>query len=194
MEAESPLMVLDDMEAVRQFLSAPADLGTLGKYHVKSVWLIGVIDSIAAEGKYPYNADVKRRAEAALGLPASEYGKEGDALSVLVYNAQKYRHREQRAAAGYRPLDDAMLQEAFAAGLSIEILGSNILGGDAPYLVNVRRIGGVLYAMQPRKRKYAVRVSGQPARLVAHAKSGNGSATIVVKTLESNPLFSGATA
>ena len=108
-----PRLVLETMEDVRSAMQG--DRKSLGPdpYDIKSVWVISLIDEIAAEGKYPYNATIKKLAEQRLGLPPkseAEYAKEGDVLSLMVYNAQKYRRHDKIVAAGFIPFTEALLQ------------------------------------------------------------------------------------
>lgn len=86
-------------------------------WRIRSQWLVSLILEIQASGQYPYNATVKQEAEARLGFPAQDseyYHREGDTLSLLVYNAQcflrsdKARQQEaQETADGWvRPTDE----------------------------------------------------------------------------------------
>lgn len=144
------------MEDVRQALSDPAwHTNIHSKWRVKPEWLIGLIDEYEATGKYPYNADIQAIAETRLGLPVSNEANRQ--LATLVYNAQNYRRDDRLRAAGFEPLTEAMLRSAFEQKVQIETQCGNVY--------NVREIDGKLYAMKPRKRKWAMPVQGQPARL-----------------------------
>lgn len=161
----TPSLHLKDENDLRAALDNPEymDWPYPRKWHVRSDFIIGIIDEIAMEGKYPYNIDVQRRTEARL-----EIGQQNDnqsPLSVLVYNAQKFRHSDERIKAGYEPLSQELLDRA-GEGAQIEVQGETIIGGMCTVLYNVRKIGEKLYAMQPRKRKYALSILGQPAKIV----------------------------
>lgn len=165
---ESPLQVLPDMEDVRKFIALPRPNGC-DSFRIKSVWIVGLIDEISARGEYPYNATVKRLAMDRLGMPRvsdAEYAREGDALSLLVYNAQCFRRSDMLRADGFKPFTDELLTEAGAGG-RIELLGSNMLGGQARSILKVRDLGGKLYAMPPKARNRYLSPSGQPGRVVA---------------------------
>ena len=75
-------------------------------WHVKSLWLIALIDESTAARGFAYNSEVKRLAEERLGYPPkpdAAYSNESDALSQLIYNAQRYRRSDALRAAGYAP-------------------------------------------------------------------------------------------
>jgi hypothetical protein len=162
----SPVLVLETQEQVREAIATQQRdtlFGFRGMdiYRIKSLWLIDLIrDIISANGRdFAYNADVKKLAEQRLGFPPkpeAEYSREGDVLSLLIYNAQCYRQSDELYAAGYVPFTEAMLAEAHQAQKAIVTLGGKTL--------KPRVLNGKLYAMEPRKRRYAVAAMGQPAR------------------------------
>lgn len=130
-----------------------------GPYRVRSNFLISLIDEIENSGKFPYNVDVKILAFERLGIPRlsdKEMSKEGDPLSTLIYNAQNYRRSDMLRAAGFVPFTNEILENAFKTGRKIECRDGTLL--------TAKQIDGKIYAMQPRKRKYAVSVQGQPVR------------------------------
>lgn len=154
---EPAMLTLETLEDTRNALENPdcwwKDSG--GRYRVKSLWLMAIIDEYAATGKYPYNADVQRIAEERLGYP---HGPDaGTPMSALIYNAQCYRHDRNLRAAGFVPANSEVLAEAFARKVQLETPGGT--------LYNVRKVDGKLYAMQPRKRKWVMSLQGQPVRL-----------------------------
>ena len=169
-----PVLVLASMEDVRRAMNDPKITASRKEiasdpWLVKSIWLIELIDEIAATGEYPYNSTVKHLAEQRLGLPPQShayYAKEGDTLSLLIYNAQRFRGSDRLTAAGFSPLTQDMLIQAFNKKLQIELWSDNLFGGASLVRLNVKLINDMLYAMKPRKRHYAVQVLGQPARLV----------------------------
>ncbi len=169
-----PLLSLETIEDVRAILAAPevpeALWHGLNRYRIKSKWLIDLINEYVATGQYPYNTSIKRLAEQRLGFPPkseAEYAREGDRLSTLIYNAQCYRHSDIRRAAGFAPFTQEMIEAAYAAKAEIEMEAESLLGGPSIIRLKVREINGKRYAMQPRKRKYAVSAYGQPARIAS---------------------------
>lgn len=168
---DEPVKVLDSMEDVRQALSEPHNklfgFSGLECYRIKSLWLISVIDEIAASGQYPYNATVKKLAEEKLGLPPKtevEYSREGDTLSLLIYNAQGYRHSDRLKTDGYHPFTRELLLKAFETGQQIEIFSDGIMGSSVRTLTPKQFNGGT-YAMLPRSRTKYIMPIGQPARI-----------------------------
>jgi hypothetical protein len=160
-----PMLILETRDEVAAAIDA--NLGTVWKrepypfaYRIKSHWLIEVIREIVAEGKYPYNSTVKKRAEEQLGLPPrseAEYSTEGDTLSLLIYNAQCYRDSDDLIAAGFEYGSEDLLQIAHESGRRIETRSGTLL--------TVREVDGKLYAFKPRARKLAVDITGVPVRL-----------------------------
>jgi hypothetical protein len=170
-----PLITLLTMEDVHKALSkskdAPFGLRGLDRYKIKSRWLIELIDEIVSTGSYPYNATVKRLAESRLGFPPkrdSEHSNENDTLSLLIYNAQSYRRSDRLRTQGFEPFTEEVLERAFSLGRLLE-LESDVRQEVPPF--KVRRIGGKLYAMRPKKRKYYLRPEGQPIRLIAETSA-----------------------
>lgn len=164
------LATQDDLrEAIKQPRNACCGCTSMFIYRIKSLWLISLIDEIAASGEYPYNATVKKLAEERLGMPPkshSEYAREGDTLSLLIYNAQGYRRSDQLINAGYVPFSREILESAYQAGQQLELFSEGLMGS-SKILLNVRKIGDELYAMRPKKRKSHIPPHGQPVRLVA---------------------------
>ncbi len=174
-----PIISLPTMSEV---MAALVDTGwwTNGntRYRVRSQWLIGLIEEVMAREKreFAYNAEVKALASERLGttLTHKQAAMEGDALSALVYNAQGYRRSELLVAEGFVPLTDQLLEEVGEGGqiaARVENLFTIVINGEKagkpePEVYIVRRVGGKLYAMKPRKRKYALGVHGQPVRVV----------------------------
>lgn len=165
---EPPVAILETIEDVRAIMHQDPNrlMGFTGldTFKIKSLWLISIINEILASGQrdFAYNADVKKLAEQHLGLPSkndAEYSREGDALSRLIYNAQCYRRSDALLAEGYQPFTDEFLLRAFRLKQFIQFSGIR-------QIYKVRLIGGKLYAQEPRKRKYAMAVMEQPARLV----------------------------
>jgi hypothetical protein len=134
------------------------------EYCVHSDWIIGLIDEIAATGKYPYNADVHRLARQRLGLPAlseAENAKEGTPLSLLIYNAQGFRRDRDLRAKGLEPLTQEMIDEAKKTNRQIELADAT--------RCNVREVEGRNYAFRPRKRTHAIGLTS-PAKIVARRR------------------------
>lgn len=157
-----PALVLRGEEELRQAILQPEweNLPGLGKWHVQSDWLCALIAEIKATGQYPYNSVVQREAEARLGL--SRYPDSSSPLSTLIYNAQGFLSNDTLREAGYVPLTEDLLEEAFRTRQEmVTPTGTRMVA---------REVSGKRYAMEPQRRKYAVLVSGQPVRLVAPEK------------------------
>ena len=161
-----PVLTLESMEDVRKWLDNPVGWsrvidGKMDKWRIKSPWIIGLIDEIESSGQYPYNAEVKWLAEERLGIPSGRVkrdSREGTPLSLLVYNAQCYRRSDKLKAMGFVAGDEFILQRAYQSGCKIETCNHTLL--------TVKKINDTLYAMPPRKRKWAVNIAGVPVRLV----------------------------
>lgn len=79
----------------------------------------------------------------------------------------EYHLSDKLTAAGYLPLGQIMIAEAFARGKDIELMCDSPPGGAVPVHLRVRSINGRIYAMMPRNRKMAVQPAGQPAKIIA---------------------------
>lgn len=133
-------------------------------YRVKSQWLCDELDHYEAIIGFPYNAAVQRWIEEREGLEMQP--EAASPLSLLIYNAQKYRRSDRLRKDGWSPLTQAMIDEAHRRGCGIEIQGENMLGGTATDVLTVRTVGGKNYAFRPKKRKYAISPNGIAARVV----------------------------
>jgi len=167
---DDPVLVLDTMEQVREAMTHNRNglCGFKGGdiYRVKSLWLISLIEEIAAK-EYPYNATVKRLAEQRLEMPPktwAEYSRENDSLSLLIYNAQCYRRSDKLRADGFEPFTNGVIKQAYQLGKKLEVLSQGLIGSSILTL-NVREIEGTLYAMKPRARNKHVAPYGQPVRM-----------------------------
>jgi hypothetical protein len=124
---DAPITTLHTLDDLAAAVNHP-ELWYTGsaRYQVRSVVLCDLIRTIKAEGQYPYNAIVARRARAMLGLPSlseAEQAKEGNPLSALVYNAQNYTHSDDLKAAGFEPFTRELAELAFKAGAKLRIDG-----------------------------------------------------------------------
>lgn len=165
-----PVLILESMDDLREALAKPDWYSAKGmyKYHVKSLWLVKLIDGMIAElggsRDFVYNADVRIEAEDRLGgypkRTQAEYCQEGTPLSTLIYNAQCYHRSDALYAAGYVPFTDGLIEEAGEGGKIVTMSGT---------ILTVKRIDGKLYAMKPRVRKYAVQPMGQAVRMLKAA-------------------------
>ena len=149
-----PVMTLDGPDAIRAAVKS-APWQNRDRFQIKSPWMIALIEEIEATGQYPYNAVVQREAEKRLGI--AEQPDNGSTLSVLVYNAQRYRRSDELEAGGYVKVTDAMVKEAHAKGLKIETPGGT--------LYTVREVEGKLYTFKPRHRRWASGLTGYPGKL-----------------------------
>jgi hypothetical protein len=142
----APDLILPDAATLVQFLAQAAPPPDVDPWHIKAIYLVDLSRAIIAEGEYPYNAVIKKRAVKELGLDPAEYTpyhQERDNLSQLIYNAQQYRHADDLVADGYSPLTDAMIQKAYNTGKKV------LVGGR---LCTPKRLNGEWWAMLPRSR------------------------------------------
>ncbi len=165
-----PVKTLETMEDVRAWINGPViELDWHEKYRVRSNWLVSIIDEVTASGEFPYNSAIKRIAEERLGFPKKPdeyYANEGSPLSLLIYNAQRFRGSDNLRESGFEPLTQDLIDRALREEKSIEISGHNMIGGAVTQKFKVRTIQGKNYLMEPRKRKYCVPPKCQPAKLV----------------------------
>lgn len=168
-----PQVVLADADALLAALDGPIPDG-MAKYQIRSDFIIGVIDDIAATG-YPYNNTVQREVERRLGI--NRQSDNDSYLSALVYNAQGFRRTRDLVAAGYQPFTRELLTEAHKAGMKIayrpEIVIRVFVDGkllDEDEILTPREIDGVIYAMMPRSRTKYRSPEGQPVKLVPRKK------------------------
>jgi hypothetical protein len=180
---KSPTRILQTMEDTREVINNAEWIET-NKLHelktVKSIWIITLINEVKASGQYPYNATIKKLARERLGLLAlsdKENSQEGDALSWLIYTAQRYHESDNLQVEGYVPFTKELLQEIKEGGqisLPVKNLFTIVLNGEVqdsqPSVYNVRNVKGVLYAMKPRVRKSALSPNGQPVKIIAYGK------------------------
>jgi hypothetical protein len=169
-----PTLILENKDDLAALLDTKPEAEIrLHRHRIKSRWLIGLIDEIAASGRYPYNATVNKLACERLGYPPkseAEYSREGTALSWLIYNAQNFRRSDQFIAAGYTPFTPAMLDEAYTIGAKVEVAAETLLGGSAVIVLTPKDIDGKLYAVLPRKRTQHLPPMGQPAKIIKAGK------------------------
>ena len=91
-----------------------------------------------------------RKIEAEEGLP--RFNDNHSALSLLIYNAQRYRRSDKLRADGWKYLTPEMVKTAMEQKRKIEILGENVLYQEIRKLCRpVQR--GEIYAVMPPKAK-----------------------------------------
>ncbi len=167
---EAPLATLALMGDVKAAIETPdwrkARQKDKTEFRIKSLWIIGLINELlATSGRdFVYNADVKKLAEQRLGYPPkpeAEYSNEGDALSLLIYNAQCYRRSDDLIAKGYEPFTPALICRAGVGG-QITMRSGLVL--------NVREVSGRIYAMKKGARTNAAMPNGAPVKITKQGK------------------------
>jgi hypothetical protein len=163
-ERKAPVLVLDKDATLAFIHENSGDFYQHpDRFAIRSNYLCDFLDELGESG-FVYNLQAQRAFEKAHDIP--EMAESGSVLSLLIYNAQGYRRGDAKVAAGWHPGNGDLLEEAHRTGSKIEVCGENALGFPAQEAFNVREIDGKLYAMRPRKRKYACNISGKPCRLV----------------------------
>jgi hypothetical protein len=158
-----PLKILPDKAALLTTLADPAFMEDLNHWHVKSQWLCDEMDVYEKEHGFVYNRIFQEWLEKREGWPKSE--ENGSPLSLLIYNAQTYRRHDRLVREGYEPLTQEKIATAYLLNKKIEIKNEGLLGVYKKILIP-RKIGEIVYAMEPRKRKFAIRPEGQPCKLL----------------------------
>src|SRR5271157_4605971 len=157
------------LETMEDLIAALADPSFVCDVHtrIKSLWLCDLIREIKAGGQYPYNMVVYRLAEDRLGFAPTHYDGEDrrEILRWLVYWNQGFCGHDDLVRLGFSPLTQEMIEQAFQQKSRIEIYSEGMISSGTA-LYNVRKINNVVHLMKPRSRKFAVRIAGQPARIV----------------------------
>ncbi len=135
----------------------------LDKWLVKSQWLCDLLNEKEKAEGFQYNISFQRWFEKTYNV--GPFDENGSVLSLLVYNAQKYRRHDALIKEGWREGTDEVLREALTRKRPIEYRADSLFGGVSILKLNVREINGRLYAMKPRARTYGVSVLGQPIRI-----------------------------
>lgn len=143
-----PTKVLFTKEEVQEALQQSLQLNIEMDWETYSCW----IASIPGE----YKTQVMREVECQLGI--SQQPDDGSFLSKLVYNTMRMRPYVTLAAEGYIPLTEEVIADTFAKGQKLKT--------ESGVILSVRNIDGKLFAMKPRKRKYAVIPFGQPVKIM----------------------------
>jgi len=158
-----PFLTLDQpatLALLAQGIEALPD--SLAKYRVKSTWLCTLLNEREKVDGYQYNAKFQAWFERQFSL--GPYHENNSVLSILIYNAQRYRRHDAMIEDGWTPCTPESLQQAFKQGRKLEWLGENIIGGSTIGTLNIREVNGQLYAFPPRKRN-PVEVTGRPVRI-----------------------------
>lgn len=165
-----PSLVLCGIEEVREAIARSAraewlELPDQYAFKIKSDWLITIVAEIVTRQGIAYNAQVKKRAEEMLGMsPQNEayYAKEGDTLSLLVYNAQCFYRQERdrareaaEAAQGWiRPTEEWL---ASRVGDRLEVMGAKKPGRVCLYegrpAIRPYRAKNTVYSLQSERLK-----------------------------------------
>lgn len=135
----------------------------------KCDFLIECIHELVSNGKYPYHASVWELAREKLGYEKMDYyywwenqrqfSYELKLLYILVCRASDYRHSDDLIAEGYNPLTDEFVNQAYLLGAKIKTVA-----GNEPY--NIKMINDKLYVVPKYSRNKAIRIEGQPAKMV----------------------------
>ena len=139
----------DDLAAA----SADTDFVCDVRTRVEATYLLDLIAEIAAteEGNIYSNAELYALSCERLNLAYAPYGSldKNETLGWLVYWAQEFYRNHRDVAAGYRPLTQAMIQEAYQRKAKLEVKGDW-----QNHIYNPRLIRGKYYAMKPGARNH----------------------------------------
>jgi hypothetical protein len=161
-----PSLLLPDKHSTLEALTHPTwlDLPYPGSWHVKSLWICNELNTYETTIGFPYNSIFQRWIEQREHLAALDIN--GSPLSLLIYNAQRFRESDRLQEAGWQPGTQRLLEQAYAQSLAIETLYDTLLGSSIPGRLIVIRINGTLYACQPRSRRRVIEIIGRPCRLL----------------------------
>ena len=161
-----PSLLLPDKPSTLAALTHPTwlDLPYPGSWHVKSLWLCQILNTYEATIGFPYNSIFQRWIEQREHLPPLDIN--GSPLSLLIYNAQRFRESDRLQEAGWQPGTQRLLEQAYAQSLGIEMLYDTPLGSSSPGRLIVKRINGTFYACHPRSRRRVIEIIGRPCRLL----------------------------
>lgn len=164
----APTVILDKSQTLA-LIGAGVWPDHCDKWSVKSTWICERLNAFESDG-YVYNAQAQRRIEAEEDLPAHE--ENGSILSILIYNAQRYRQEDRLTAEGYEPLTPDLVQRAMATNRKVEVQGENIIGGACVTLCRPIQTADGYAVLLPKKRNKGFRANGQyMARLAQESGS-----------------------
>jgi hypothetical protein len=127
---------------------------------VRSQFIIDTMNEIVAGGQYPYNTVVMRNVERKLGIEKQH--DNSSPLSMLVYLAQQFRHSEDFVNAGFVPLTQELVNEAYTAKEKILCANGSLY---TPRIHN-----GEILLFLPRVRNRCLMIQGQAVKRV-HPKN-----------------------
>lgn len=160
-----PIIDFSDEISLREALINPTWMETgLDKYRVKSQLLCDLLDRREKSDGYQYNLEFQRWFEKEYNV--GSFNENNSPLSVLIYNAQRYRRSDALKRDGFIRLTQDLIDKATQLKMRIEIRGENILGGNAHCVYKTKTINAINYLMVPRSRTKCIRPNGQPARLI----------------------------
>jgi hypothetical protein len=157
-------MTLTGKDELRAALSNPefvCDVCT----RVESTYLMRLIVKIIRETEdTAYNASVYQLACQELELDYAPYHtpEKNETLGWLVYWAQEFYRNHRDVVAGYQPLTQDLIVEAYNRKGKLEVKGDF-----QRHIYNPRLISGKYYAMKPGARNHYLRIyPGMQARIV----------------------------
>ena len=167
-----PSLVIDTREDLITFLSdySVTQLSYPDRYNIRSNYVVETLHRLALENggawKTVYNAQAKKALSLdLLGIELDNEAahREGDMLSLMIYNAQDFRRADMLRDLGFVLGTEDLMNQALAGKMLIETAGGAI---GTP-----REIKGAIYAMAPRSRTKHYPVIGQPVRLITKAQA-----------------------
>jgi len=167
-----PSLVIDTRADLVDFLEnhTREQLAYPDCYNIRSNYVVEALHRIALENggawKTVYNAQAKKALSLdLLGIELDNEAshREGDVLSLMIYNAQDFRRADMLRDLGFILGTEEMLSQALANKMFIETAGGAI---GTP-----KEIKGSIYAMAPRSRTKHYPVVGQPVRLITKAQA-----------------------
>lgn len=157
---QEPVFVLHTMQDVLNAINTPnwREKQKTNIFNIKSLWLVQLIKEIQTT-QFPYNHTVKQIAEQKLGFPTQpeiHYHTEGDTLSALIYNAQKYIRSDQLKADGYTEFTQTFID---SLQQNTEIIT------ESKTIYKIKLLDGKLRALKPNKRKNYTLPQGEPVKI-----------------------------
>lgn len=133
-------------------------------WEVQSTWICERLNEYEKSG-FVYNSEAQRKIEAEEGLP--RFNDNNSALSLLIYNAQKYRRSDRLRQEGWSYLNPEMVKTAIEQKRKIEVLGENVLYQTIKKLCRPVQNGDVYAVLLPKARTKGFLANGSRLARIA---------------------------
>lgn len=158
----APKILLQTREETIAAIEKPNWMKTRDSFQIKSGWLCQELNEYEKTIGFPYNATFQKWIETKEGI--GPFNENSSPLSILIYNAQRYRESDRLTAEGWVPPTPEVVLKAIQEKQMVEVWVEGFLASSAKLCKVIEGPNRRYYAIPKGKRSRGYLLHNQPIR------------------------------